>query len=88
MWGDLDLIVMKALEKNRDRRYASANGLAADLRRYLVDKPVQACSPSAGYRLRKFLRRNLRRWLPRCSWVCCCWSRWGPWWGASSGGRG
>ena len=56
--GELDWIVMKALEKDRNRRYETANGLAADLRRYLDDEPVQACPPSAGYRLRKFARRN------------------------------
>ena len=58
--GELDWIVMKALEKDRARRYETANGLAADLRRYLDDEPVQACPPSAGYRLRKFARRNKR----------------------------
>jgi serine/threonine protein kinase/WD40 repeat protein/tetratricopeptide (TPR) repeat protein len=56
--GELDWIVMKALEKDRDRRYETANGLAADLRRYLDDDPVHACPPSAGYRLRKLIRRN------------------------------
>ena len=56
--GELDWIVMKALEKDRNRRYDTANGLAADLRRYLDDEPVQACPPSAGYRLRKLIRRN------------------------------
>ena len=49
---------MKALEKDRNRRYETANGLAADVQRYLADEPVQACPPSAGYRLRKFVRRN------------------------------
>ena len=49
---------MKALEKDRDRRYETANGLAADLRRFLDDEPVQACPPSARYRLGKFARRN------------------------------
>ena len=49
---------MKALEKDRNRRYETANGLAADLRRYLDDEPVQACPPSAGYRLRKLVRRH------------------------------
>ena len=44
--GELDWIVMKALEKDRNRRYETANGLAADLRRYLDDEPVQACPPS------------------------------------------
>jgi serine/threonine protein kinase len=56
--GELDWIVMKALEKDRDRRYETANGLARDIQRYLADEPVQACPPSAGYRLRKFVRRN------------------------------
>ncbi len=57
--GELDWIVMKALEKDRTRRYETANGLAADLRRYLDNEPVQACPPSALYRFRKFGRRNL-----------------------------
>jgi serine/threonine protein kinase/WD40 repeat protein len=56
--GDLDWIVMKALEKDRNRRYETANGFAMDLRRYLADEPVQACPPSATYRLRKFTRRH------------------------------
>src|SRR5262249_20901595 len=56
--GELDWIVMKALEKDRNRRYETANGLAADIHRYLEDEPVRACPPSAGYRLRKFVRRN------------------------------
>ncbi len=56
--GELDWIVMKALEKDRNRRYETANGLAADLRRYLDDEPVQACPPSAWYRFGKFARRN------------------------------
>ena len=56
--GELDWIVMKALEKDRNRRYETANGLAPDVQRYLNDEPVQACPPSAGYRLRKFVRRN------------------------------
>jgi len=45
---------MKTLEKDRNRRYATANGFAADVQRYLNDEPVQACPPSVGYRLRKF----------------------------------
>ena len=49
---------MKALEKDRTRRYETANGFAADVQRYLADEPVQACPPSAGYRLRKFARKN------------------------------
>jgi serine/threonine protein kinase len=58
--GDLDWIVMKCLEKERARRYETANGLAMDLQRYLVDEPVLAGPPSARYRLSKFLRRNRR----------------------------
>jgi serine/threonine protein kinase/tetratricopeptide (TPR) repeat protein len=56
--GDLDWIVMKALEKDRDRRYGTANSLAMDLQRYLADQPVEARPPSTSYRLRKFARRN------------------------------
>jgi tetratricopeptide (TPR) repeat protein len=56
--GELDWIVMKALEKDRNRRYEAAGAFAADVRRYLNDEPVQACPPSAWYRLRKFARRN------------------------------
>jgi serine/threonine protein kinase/tetratricopeptide (TPR) repeat protein len=56
--GELDWIAMKCLEKDRNRRYETANGLARDIERYLHDEPVQACPPSAGYRLRKFVRRH------------------------------
>jgi serine/threonine protein kinase len=56
--GELDWIVMRALEKDRNRRYESASAFAADVQRYLADEPVQACPPSVGYRLRKFARRN------------------------------
>ena len=56
--GDLDWIVMKALEKDRGRRYETANGFAMDLQRYLVDEPVSAGPPRAAYRLRKLIRRN------------------------------
>jgi tetratricopeptide (TPR) repeat protein len=56
--GDLDWIVMKCLEKDRTRRYETANGLAADLRRHLNDEPVTAGAPSAAYKLRKFVKRN------------------------------
>jgi WD40 repeat protein/serine/threonine protein kinase len=56
--GDIDWIVMKCLEKDRSRRYDTASGLARDLEHYLADEPVQACPPSTGYRLRKFLRRH------------------------------
>jgi serine/threonine protein kinase/Flp pilus assembly protein TadD len=58
MRGELDWIVMKALEKDRDRRYQTANSFAADLERYLNDEPVQACPPSTWYRFRKFSQRN------------------------------
>lgn len=56
--GDLDWIVMKALEKDRARRYETANQLAADVQRYLERKPVLAAPPSTSYKLRKFVRRN------------------------------
>jgi WD40 repeat protein/serine/threonine protein kinase len=56
--GELDWIVMKCLEKDRNRRYETASALAADVQRYLHDEPVQACPPSAGYRFRKLARRN------------------------------
>ncbi|MHC4940729.1 MAG: tetratricopeptide repeat protein [Planctomycetota bacterium] len=56
--GDLDWIVVKAMEKDRTRRYETANGLAADIRRYLEDEPVGATPPSATYRVKKFVRRN------------------------------
>ncbi len=58
MRGELDWIVMKTLEKDRSRRYETANGLAMDISRYLADETVQACPPSATYRFRKFARRN------------------------------
>jgi tetratricopeptide (TPR) repeat protein len=58
MRGELDWIVMKALEKDRARRYETANGLAADVLHYLADEAVLACPPSSGYRFRKFVRRN------------------------------
>jgi serine/threonine protein kinase/tetratricopeptide (TPR) repeat protein len=56
--GELDWIVMKALEKDRNRRYDTASSFAADVQRYLHDEPVLACPPSAGYRLRKFARKH------------------------------
>jgi tetratricopeptide (TPR) repeat protein len=56
--GELDWIVMKALEKDRNRRYETASAFAADVLRYLHDEPVQACPPSPGYRLRKFARKH------------------------------
>ncbi len=54
--GELDWIVMKCLEKDRNRRYETANAFAADVHRYLADEPVQACPPTLGYRFRKFVR--------------------------------
>src|SRR5262249_6217730 len=59
--GELNWIVMEALEKGRDRRYDTASALAADLHRYLRDEPVLAGRPSAWYRFRKFARRNRSR---------------------------
>ncbi len=56
--GDLDWIVMKALEKDRTRRYGSASDFAADIRRHLEHRPVQASPPSVAYRCQKFVRRN------------------------------
>ena len=58
--GELDWIVMKSLEKDRNRRYETASALAADVERYLREEPVQAGKPSARYRLSKFLKRNKR----------------------------
>jgi len=57
--GELDWIVMKALEKDRNRRYETASAFAADVQRYLKDEPVLACPPSAWYRFRKLIRRNV-----------------------------
>ena len=56
--GDLDWIVMKCLEKDRTRRYETANGLAMDIQRHLNNEPVVACPPSAAYRFQKMVRRN------------------------------
>src|SRR5205823_9512947 len=58
--GELDWIVMKALEKDRNRRYDTAGAFAADVQRYLDDEPVQACPASRWYRLRKVLRKHRR----------------------------
>src|SRR5207244_112273 len=58
--GELDWIVMKALEKDRNRRYESASAFAADVQRHLADEPVLACPPTALYRLRKLARRHKR----------------------------
>jgi len=56
--GDLDWITMKALEKDRTRRYPSPSELAADIRRHLNHEPVMASPPGTGYRVRKFIRRH------------------------------
>lgn len=56
--GELDWVVMKCLEKSRERRYETANGLARDIQRYLSREPVEARPPSTSYRLKKFLDRN------------------------------
>jgi eukaryotic-like serine/threonine-protein kinase len=61
--GELDWVVMKCLEKDRNRRYETAAALAADVRHYLHDEPVLACPPAAVYRLQKFARRNQRALL-------------------------
>jgi WD40 repeat protein/serine/threonine protein kinase len=58
MRGELDWIVMKALEKDRNRRFETAGAFAADVQRYLNDEAVLACPPSAWYRFHKFARRN------------------------------
>src|SRR5690606_11307578 len=56
--GDLDWIVMRALDKDRARRYDTASGLAADIARHLTGEPVEAAPPSRAYRVRKFVRRH------------------------------
>ncbi len=64
--GELDWIVMKALEKDRNRRYETANEMALDIERFLHDELVRACPPSAGYRLYKFVHRNRGTVLAAC----------------------
>ena len=68
--GDLDWIVMKALEKDRARRYETANGFAADVLRHLASEPVVAAPPSRAYRLRKFVRKH-RGGVVAASLVVC-----------------
>jgi serine/threonine protein kinase/Flp pilus assembly protein TadD len=58
--GELDWVVMKALEKDRNRRYETAGDLARDIQHHLADEPVGASPPTLRYRLRKFARRNRR----------------------------
>jgi tetratricopeptide (TPR) repeat protein len=67
--GELDWIVMKALDKDRNRRYETASAFAADVERYLHDEPVRACPPSALYWFGKFARRN-RMALTAASAIC------------------
>ena len=67
--GELDWIVMKALEKDRGRRYETANGFAMDVQRYLAGEPVLAAPASRWYRLRKFVRRHRGR-SRRRGWCC------------------
>ncbi len=68
--GELDWIVMKCLEKDRGRRYQTANGLGTDVQRYLADEPVVAGPPSTSYRLRKFLGRNKGTVITAASIAC------------------
>ncbi len=67
--GDLDWIVMKSLEKDRRRRYETANGLARDIQRFLASEPVEACPPSTAYRLQKYYARNRPAILTAVSFV-------------------
>ena len=74
--GELDWIVMKALEKDRNRRYETANGLAADIQRYLNDETVQACPPSAVVSISQ-IRPSAQAWCDSGrtqSPSRCCWA--------------
>ena len=73
--GEIDWIVMKCLEKDRTRRYESASGLARDIERYLADEPVEACPPSASYRLRKARPQASHAISWWWALSCSCWSR-------------
>ena len=73
--GDLDWIVMKALEKDRNRRYDTANGLAKDVQRYLKGDAVEACPPTLGYRLKKLYHKHRGAVLTAGAFVACCSSR-------------
>jgi serine/threonine protein kinase/tetratricopeptide (TPR) repeat protein len=68
--GDLDWVVMKCLEKDRTRRYDTANGIAADLKRHLSNEPVLACPPSKLYEFQKTFRRN-KFAFAAAGTVCC-----------------
>src|SRR5579863_2686947 len=61
--GEIDWIVMRCLEKDRSRRYETANGLARDIERHLHDEPVEACPPSPSYRLRKMTRKHKKAFV-------------------------
>jgi len=65
--GDLDWIVMKAIEKSRTRRYDTANAFAEDIQRHLTNEPVVACPPSTAYRLQKLVRRNKLAFAATCA---------------------
>jgi serine/threonine protein kinase/tetratricopeptide (TPR) repeat protein len=67
--GELDWIVMKCLEKDRSRRYESASALARNVERYLRDEPVQACPPTAGYRLWKLARKHRKVLAPAAAFA-------------------
>jgi serine/threonine protein kinase/WD40 repeat protein len=67
--GDLDWIVMKALDKDRNRRYETANALARDIQRFLACEPVEACPPSTAYRLNKYYAKNRTAILTVCSFA-------------------
>ena len=66
MKGELDWVLLKALEKDRTRRYETADGLVRDIQRYLTDEVVEARPPSTGYRLRKFARRHKGQLIAAC----------------------
>ena len=66
MKGELDWVVLKALEKDRSRRYDTANALSRDIQRYLADELVEARPPSTGYRMRKFVRRHKGQVIAAC----------------------
>ena len=72
--GELDWMVMKALEKDRNRRYETASAFAADVQRYLHDEPVQACPPSVSYRLASSCAATRGRCWRQVS-SCSCWRR-------------
>ena len=75
--GDLDWIVMKCLEKDRTRRYETANGLASDIERHINNEPVVARPPSQLYRFQKLVRRNKLAFAAASSVALrCCSARW------------